>query len=37
MIKQLGHGGIIPIRAEDYNLLGIFWQGKYYDRVMPMG
>ena len=29
---------IIPILPTDYNLLGIFWQGKYYyDRVMPMG
>ncbi len=25
---------IIPILPADYNLLGIFWQGKYYDRVM---
>ncbi|XP_028403232.1 uncharacterized protein LOC114525965 isoform X1 [Dendronephthya gigantea] len=50
MIKQLGRGcflaktdiksafRIIPIRPADYDLLGIFWQGKYYyDRVMPMG
>ncbi len=29
---------IIPILPADYDLLGIFWQGKYYyDRVMPMG
>ena len=29
---------IIPIRPCDYDLLGIFWQGKhYYDRAMPMG
>ena len=26
------------MRFADYDLLGIFWQGKYYyDRVMPMG
>ncbi len=50
MIKQLGRGcflaktdiksafRIIPILPADYDLLGIFWQGKYYyDRVMPMG
>ena len=50
MIKQLGQGcflaktdiksafRIIPILPRDYDLLGIFWQGKYYyDRVMPMG
>ena len=29
---------IIPIRPQDYNLLGIFWRGLYYyDRCMPMG
>ena len=29
---------IIPILPTDYDLLGIFWHGKYYyDRVMPMG
>ena len=29
---------IIPIRSSDYDLLGIFWQGKYYyDKAMPMG
>ena len=29
---------IIPIRPEDYNLLGMCWQGLYYfDRCMPMG
>ena len=29
---------IIPILPRDYDLLGFFWQGKYYyDRVMPMG
>ena len=29
---------IIPICPQDYDLLGIFWQGKfYYDRAMPMG
>ena len=50
MIKHLGQGcflakidiksafRIIPILPTDYDLLGIFWQGKYYyDRVMPMG
>ena len=50
MIKQLGQGcflaktdiksafRIIPILPRDHDLLGIFWQGKYYyDRVMPMG
>jgi hypothetical protein len=50
MIKQLGRRSflaktdikstfrIIPIRPSDYDLLGIFWQGKfYYDRAMPMG
>ncbi len=50
MIKKLGRGcflaktdiksafRIIPILPADYDLLGIFWQGKYYyDRVMPMG
>ena len=29
---------IIPIRPQDYNLLGICWRGLYYyDRCMPMG
>ena len=29
---------IIPIRPDDYNLLGMCWQGLYYfDRCMPMG
>ena len=29
---------IIPIRPQDYPLLGMTWQGKYYyDRAMPMG
>ena len=29
---------LIPIRPEDYDLLGISWQGLYYyDRCMPMG
>ena len=29
---------IIPIRPQDYNLLGIFWRGLYYyDRCMLMG
>ena len=29
---------IIPICPQDYDLLGIFWQGKfYYDRAMSMG
>lgn len=29
---------IVPIRPEDYDLLGIYWQGQYYyDRCMPMG
>ena len=49
MIKQLGQGcfvaktdiksafHIIPILPRYYDLLEIFWQGKYYDRVMPMG
>lgn len=50
MIKRLGRGSflaktdiksafrIIPIRPSDYDLLGIFWQGKYYyDRAMSMG
>lgn len=50
LIKTLGPGcflaktdiksafRIIPIRPSDYNLLGIFWRGKYYyDKVMPMG
>ncbi len=50
MIKQLGQGcflaktdiksafRIIPILFADYDLLGIFWLGKYYyDQVVPMG
>ena len=50
MIKRLRRGSflaktdiksafrIIPIRPSDYDLLGIFWQGKfYYDRAMPIG
>ena len=50
LIKKVGSGSflaktdiknafrIIPIRPEDYNLLGMFWKGKYYyDRCMPMG
>ena len=50
MIKQLGQGcffaktdiksafRIIPIQPRDYDLLGIFWQRKYYyDRIMSMG
>ena len=50
MIKQLRQGcflaktdvksafRIIPILPRDYDLLGIFWQGKYYyDRVILMG
>ena len=50
MIKRLGRGcflaktdiksafRIIPTRPSDYDLLGIFWQGKYYyDKAMPMG
>ena len=50
MIKQLGRGcflaktdiksafRIIPLRPSDYDLAGMFWQGKYYyDRVMPFG
>ncbi len=50
LIKRLGPGCylaktdiksafcIIPISPQDYDLLGIFWQGKfYYDRAMPMG
>ena len=29
---------IIPIRPQDYNLLGMCWRGLYYyDRCMPMG
>ena len=29
---------IIPIRPQDYHLLGIFWKGfYYYDAAMPMG
>lgn len=29
---------IIPIRKEDYHLLGMFWQNQYfYDKCMPMG
>lgn len=29
---------IIPLRPQDYNLLGICWKGLYYyDRSMPMG
>ena len=29
---------ILPIKSSDYDLLGIFWQGRYYyDRAMPMG
>ncbi|XP_065180188.1 uncharacterized protein LOC135810623 [Sycon ciliatum] len=28
----------IPVRPQDWHLLGILWQGKYYyDRVLPMG
>ena len=50
IIKQLGSGcflaktdiksafRILPIKPSDYDLLGIFWQGRYYyDRAMPMG
>ena len=50
MIKLLGHGcflaktdiknafRIIPKRPSDYDLLGIFWQGKYYyEKAMPIG
>ena len=50
LIKSLGRGcflaktdiksafRIIPIRPQDYPLLGMTWQGKYYyDRAMPMG
>jgi hypothetical protein len=50
MIKKVGKGcflaktdiknafRIIPICPQDYDLLGIFWQGQfYYDRAMPMG
>ena len=50
LIKSLGQGcflaksdiksafRIIPIRPQDYPLLGMTWQGKYYyDRAMPMG
>ena len=50
LIKSLGRGcflaktdiksgfRIIPIRPQDYSLLGMTWQGKYYyDRAMPMG
>ena len=49
MIKTLGRGcflaktdiksafRIIPIRPADYDILGVFWQGKYYyDRAMLM-
>ena len=29
---------IVPTRPSDYDLLGIFWQRKYYyDKAMPMG
>ena len=29
---------LIPIRSQDYPLLGFTWQGKYYhDKVLPMG
>ena len=29
---------LVPIHPEDYDLLGIYWQGQYYyDRCMPMG
>ena len=29
---------ILPIKPSDYDLLGIFWQGRYYyDCAMPMG
>ncbi|CAB4003138.1 Hypothetical predicted protein [Paramuricea clavata] len=35
-IKNAFH--IISICPQDYDLLGIFWQGEfYYDRAMPMG
>ena len=50
LIKSLGRGcflaktgiksafRIIPIRPQDYPLLGMTWQGKYYyDRAVPMG
>ena len=50
LIKRLGPGcylaktdiksafRIIPISPQDYDLLGMFWQGKsYYDRAMHMG
>ena len=50
LIKQAGVGcflaktdiqnafRIIPIRPDDYNLLGMCWRGQYYyDRCMPMG
>ena len=49
-IKQTGKGSflaktdiasafrIIPIRPQDYELLGMFWKGQYYyDKCMPMG
>ena len=29
---------LIPIHPDDYELLGMFWQGKYYyDKVLPFG
>ena len=50
LIKRIGKGcflaktdiqsafRIIHISPEDYDLLGMFWQGSfYYDRAMPMG
>ena len=50
LIKEVGQGCylaktdfksafcIIPIRPEDYPLLGMTWQGKFYfDKCMPMG
>ncbi len=49
-IKRFGHGcflaktdiesafRLIPVHPEDYELLGMFWQGKYYyDKVLPFG
>ena len=50
IINSLGRGALmskidlknafrlIPVRKEDWNLLGIYWQGKYYiDTCLPFG
>ena len=49
-IKRFGHGcflaktdiesafRLIPVHPDDYELLGMYWEGKYYyDKVLPFG